>query len=143
MGAQALGFEFSGFRHLPPVRVGRGSHFGEAIRWATEPVSKTGELRPCEFDSRPLRIGSASRLATAAGLNPVELRPWAFDSPRFRSMAATQPVDGAALIRRYCSVRVLPEAHAASATGKRGPLLRERFRVRVSGGVRTALSATG
>jgi hypothetical protein len=50
-----------------------GEPLGEAIRLVTEPASKSGELTPCEFDPRPLRLEGAppvrqQALKTCAGL---------------------------------------------------------------------------
>jgi len=70
-------------------------HHGEATRSATGPAPKAVELRPCEFDSRPLRIMDAqSDLATEPGLNLGEPRPLQVRLLP-HPLATTQLVEGA------------------------------------------------
>jgi hypothetical protein len=59
----------------------------------TEPVSKTDELRPCEFDPRPLRFGMANGRGADSGLNP-EGRMRAGGRDLRHLLATAQPVKG-------------------------------------------------
>ena len=74
-------------------------HHGEATRLATGSAPKAAELRPCEFDSRPLRSWKRKQTGDCTRLEPgrasalsVRLAPL--------PLATTQLVEGACLIRR-------------------------------------------
>ncbi len=140
----AAGFDYSVLCHLPPVHTRREScsylESEPARDCRRRPESGWTRKRWCSshpFSSPKSREGAPPArqraLKTRGGRQAARL-----DTSAFRSPGTTQLVDGAALIQRYRQVRFLgARPHAAGVTGKRGLLLRERFRVRVSGGVRS------
>jgi hypothetical protein len=101
-----VSFEYSVLCHLRPVHTGPESRHGERTR--------QGRGRRPESGWAFRRCGSGPPLSSMEGAPPARHRALKaragdarkIDTSAFRLMAAAQPVDGAALIRRYRSVQL-------------------------------------
>ena len=153
---------WGGFRLLRPLLSLARSHRARDLSWKVNPPGIAGAAsKTAERDNAAVRVRRFPRTngRRAAGAAAGFEHPRRLPSREARHLrlplATTQPVEGAALIRRYGSVRLrggqlrrilreaLRQTHAAGATGQRGRLLSERFRVRLPGGVLRRGSSEG